>query len=170
MIAKSENQMQKKYLPLYKELLDDLRGILRLEIQEVERIQLCFNSSMRYWNKIKEFVKMHSFENEMEEIQFFKHIKPRFTGLIEYYIQIYRAHLFIPSKANEERQIFWEHELQKIDRFYATHNAFYEYYKSGATSQDHRWFLRRGGEVRSFKKTAIYDMDTNAVTSHDWLI
>jgi hypothetical protein len=162
--------MQKNYLWLYIELSKDLQSIHRLEKPEVNKIELCFTRSMQYWNKLKEFVKMHDFENEIEEIQFFKHVKPRFTGLIEYYIQIYRAHLFMPSKGHEERQAFWQNELLKIDKFYDTYNVFYEYYKSGASDQDHRWFLRRGGEVRSFKKVAIYDHDTNAVTSHDWLI
>jgi hypothetical protein len=141
-----------------------------MEIPEVEKIEMCFTCSLRYWYKLREFIKIRGFENEMEEIQFFKHKKPQFTGLIEYYIHCYRALLFIPAKGDEEMKLFWERELLKIDRFYVENAVIYQYYKTGNTNEDQRWFLRQGGDESSFLNTRVFDPDDNIVTSHDWLI
>jgi RteC protein len=162
--------MQPKYHQLYHDLLKDLQCIGQLEISEEESIESCFKCSIAYWDKLKEFIKVHDFESEAEEIQFFKYEKSLFTGLIEYYVQRYQALLFIPAKSNEERLFFWEKELRKMDKFYDTHTAFCQYYKGDASDRDHDWFLRRGNDGSNFEKARVYDLDADSVTSHDWLV
>jgi hypothetical protein len=111
-------------------------------------------------------LKCYQFLNDEEEIWFFKIIKPKFTALIEYYTLVYHAELFMPSLKEDDTHTFWKKEKEKIKKFYRQHTEFCEYYKSGDTSMDYIYFLKKNAEDCKHCFNKLYDTDSSMATTH----
>jgi hypothetical protein len=155
---------------LYESLVRDINHILYRDLSEKEKMELCFRCSIEHWNRLKEEIKGQGFDSDEEEIHFFKQIKPRFTGEIEYYTQRYHALLFLPETDKQEQLFFWEGELGRIDKFFVSYHAFLEYYGSSKTNLDHRYFLRRNNDGSNLAHANVFDLDQQTAASHDWLL
>lgn len=162
--------MNANFLELYEDLAWDINGILKRDLSEKERMELCFRCCIEHWNKLKEKIKREGFKSDGEEIHFFKSIKPRFTGEIEYYTQRYHAILFLPESDKQAEQFFWDGELGRIDKFFGGNHIFFDYYDSKRTDQDDRYFLRRNSDGSNIAHANVFDMDQQTATSHDWLL
>ena len=162
--------MKSDYLQAYKNLIRDIMYIRSGEGTELAGIEAAFKTAIAHWEAIKEKVREETFTDEQEEIRFFKYIKPRFTGLIEYYTQRYQALLFIPDKDIETMLYFWKLEMKKIDRFFLAQSEFIQYYEQGCTDKDSLYFLRADSDLSNFEKARVYDLDGDTATSHDWLV
>jgi hypothetical protein len=163
------SNMNANFLELYQSLVQDVSQILARELSSKEMMELCFRCCIEHWNRLKEKIKQEGFDSDAEEIHFFKCIKPRFTGEIEYYTQRYHAFLFLPSD-REAEQSFWEGELGRIDKFFGSYHVFFAYYRSGKTDQDARYFLRRNSDGSNIAHANVFDLDQQTATSHDWLL
>ncbi|MGG9963606.1 RteC domain-containing protein [Ferruginibacter sp. SUN106] len=152
---------------LYTQMQEDINGLLMHCKCETSMIEGCFNIVIRYWSKIKKCLETHLFSNETEEIYFFKNIKPLFTGAIEYYTLHYQAILFKPSNDTNALVAYWMHELKRVEKFYARHKEFYQYYSSGQCHMDDIYFTRASNTSKEFcnKRT-----DVNTTTSHDHIV
>src|SRR5579863_3560211 len=76
--------MNANFLELYEVLVRDINAILKKDSSEKEKMEYCFRCGIEHWNNLKEKIKRESFDSDEKEIYFFKYIKPRFTGEIEY--------------------------------------------------------------------------------------
>src|SRR5580700_10955746 len=123
--------MNANFLALYEARVRDINAILQTNSSDKEKMESCFRGGMDHWNKLKEKIKREGFERDEEEIHFFKCIKPRFTGEIEYYTQRYHAILFSPESDKQSQINFWDGELGRIDKFFGTFHQFFNYYRSG---------------------------------------
>lgn len=137
----------------------------------IQELGCCFHICTWHWSVIKELVAAYEFENIVDEIHFFKEIKPRFVSEIEYLGYVSFAEL---SKAKEtdsyELQKFWNNESQRMEKFIKANNGFYEYYKSGRTDKDELFFTRINNDLSNFLKAKPYDLESKATTSHDYLV
>jgi hypothetical protein len=162
--------MKANFLELYESLVRDINAILKQDSSDTKKMESCFRCGIDHWNRLKEKIKSEDFATDEEEIHFFKDIKPRFTGEIEYYTQRYHALLFFPADDKQTQQLFWEGEISRIDKFFGSFHAFYDYHKLGKTDRDKRYFLRRNSDGSNLPHANVFDMDTQTATSHDWLI
>jgi hypothetical protein len=162
--------MNANFLELYEALVRDINAILARDLSDKEKMELCFRCCIEHWNRLKEEIKSEGFASDAEEIHFFRNIKPRFTGEIEYYTQRYHAILFLPPADASSRQDFWEGEIGRIDKFFGSFHIFFAYYSSGKTDQDDRYFLRRNSDGSNLAHANVFDMDQATATSHDWLL
>jgi hypothetical protein len=162
--------MNINFLESYGALVRDVNDILQKDLTEKEKMEQCFRSCIGHWNQLKEKIAAEGFESDEEEIHFFKHIKPRFTGEIGYYTQRYHAILFLPESDVRAQQEFWRGELARIEKFFAGYDSFFEYYREGKTDQDDRYFLRRNSDGSNIAHADVFDMDQQAASSNDWLL
>jgi hypothetical protein len=162
--------MMTDYLEYYQPLLAVLESHQAQGTPEISCIEACFKSSLDCWSKVQQLVKERGFQTAAEEIRFFKEIKPRFTGLIEYYTQRYHALLFMPVNDNIELGQFWRWEGRKIERFYENNEAFCRYMQEGATDKDEEYFLRDNKKGPALLHGRIHDLDPDTSTSHDYLV
>lgn len=158
------------YQEYYAELLAAIESHHTLEGSEIGKIEASFKSSLNCWSRIQQLVKTHNFQSVTEEIFFFKEIKPRFTGLIEYYTQRYHALLFMPTHNAVELARFWKWELRKIERFYENNETFCMYIREGASDKDEEYFTREGKKAPSPQLGRIHDLDPATSSSHDYLV
>ena len=92
-------------------------------------------------SEIKSFLLAHPFENEADEINFFKYQKPTLLGRLIYFYKILRIESQRPFDA-EELDKYYEKQQEEQKLFFDRHIAFFQYYRSGSTYRDTYYFLR----------------------------
>jgi len=151
---------------LYHDMVSEIYASQHPDLSPASRVTLCFKICTDYWNRLKELMKDHNFEDDDEEIWFFKHIKPKFTALIEYYTLVYHAELFMSSLNEESLDAFWKKEKEKVKKFYCAHEPFCEYYKNNETCMDYIYFLRKHAEDCKECYNKLFDTDHQFITTH----
>jgi hypothetical protein len=107
----------------------DLAGSLRITIQSMEQLL----SSVR----------SKPFKDDQHEINFFKHIKPRFQSWHIYVIELNHIVSQIPIGSGEMIREYYINELMIVDRFFRRYGFYYQYYLAGECARDSDFFLRR---------------------------
>ncbi len=160
--------MHPKWEILYTEMLADIERCKKMELPETERTESCYRVSVNYWFREKELFMSRVIYDDMEEITFFKTVKPQFTCYIEYYLVLNQGLLFIPG-TSEERLLYWQEEAKRHQRFCDRHADFIRYYESSKTDQDANYFLQRNNRNVAMPQERIYE-DADCRSSHDHLV
>ena len=162
--------MKQQFQCIYLRMKEDVDNCRQLELPELEKVERCFRTVAGCWVHVKEALTDHHFANEEEEIDFFKNVKPLFTSQIEFYTLTYQGLLFKPETDRVKIESFWESESGRLQRFRENKEAFVQYYKSGDTSLDKKYFLRNSNDTRNGVTPKVYDKNADFSTSHDWLV
>jgi hypothetical protein len=162
--------MNEKFQELYERLDNEMLAIQRSGLSEQEKTEACFKGCLDYLPLLKEVIQHNPFACDREEIDFFKYIKPQFTGQLEFYTQVYQYQLFCPVSDPVQAVQFRAKELRRIERFREMHAEFIRYYTSGATSRDAVFFLRRYYEEPVVPCTKVFDIDPEMSSSYDWIL
>ena len=133
---------------------------------ERKKIESCFQACFLMWLGIQGQIMKTGFENTLEEIHFFKTIKPLFTSTLKFYSLCYQAELFRPPGSKLGQKEFWLREQGRLNKFIDKHLQFYTYYKQGKTDLDEEYFLR--ANKNGFLEHA--DQFDELSTSHDHLV
>ncbi len=107
-------------------------------IQAEKAISLC---RMAYL-ELQSDVKKNGFEKEGDEIHFFKHIKPRVCSKITFYRKLATIESHRPKYARKVQIEYLQKEIYKLHSFFEDHSSFIEYYRSGQTLNDDKFFKR----------------------------
>ncbi len=94
-------------------------------------------------NELKTFTRNYKFQNQAEEIQFFKEIKPVFLSQYYYYKKVFAIRLFDSFKDVKNRQANYYLLLQRLKKSVEKNLEFYEYCMSGSTFMDAQYFTRQ---------------------------
>lgn len=111
--------------------------------------------------ELKVFVNKYTFQDEQEEIHFFRHIKPGFISEYLYYKKLLALRLFDSFRDHDTRQLNYQAELKRLQLHAVRHKEFYEYCLKGSTDLDHRYF-RLGS-----KDDDLLERDEKFSTGHD---
>ena len=87
------------------------------------------------------FIK-HKFQNKVEEIEFFRNIKPQFAGKLIYYNEIYNIETNKPFDSKKALRKYYKIEFTKLASFFNENLEFYRYYRTGNRCLDNKYFLR----------------------------
>lgn len=151
--------------------LDDELKILKTEIgQECDFIAKAVDLCGEALKTLKKFVIEVGFENQKDEIYFFKNLKPRVNSKLHFYLAIYKIQtsLFI---GNAEFQIeFLRREQDAIKRFLQENITFYQYYRSRLAYLDKKYFIRGKSDLLLVVKNPLVFEDPVFSTSHDYLL
>lgn len=82
------------------------------------------------------------FAGLQEEIAFFKTMKPQVEGRLLYYNSRLKITLGKPAGTKQQQRSYFEKELEKITAFYETNRFLVQYYRSGETFLDDKFFVR----------------------------
>ena len=72
----------------------------------------------------------------MDEIFFFKIIKPKFFSKLIYYRKVYNIEMMRPNGQDCVLKNYFINELNQLENFYNKNIDFYKYYRSGSTHLD----------------------------------
>lgn len=76
----------------------------------------------------------------MDEIFFFKIIKPKFFSKLIYYRKVYNIEMMRPNGQDCVLKNYFINELNQLENFYNKNIDFYKYYRSGSTHLDKYFF------------------------------
>jgi hypothetical protein len=150
-------------------MLSEITNCQKGKISEKERTEVSFLVANYYRNKLKELISKRGFENESEEIYFFRNVKPNFTCHSEYFYKLKVAMSKAPVEKNRAIE-FWKNERNCLNQFCITHSSFVRYYESGERIFDAFYFLRKSNDLRSVPNLYFHDSDVDWCTSHDKLV
>lgn len=89
----------------------------------------------------------NGFENESDEIEFFKSYKPDLLALKIGLIYRYNLKINEPVGTNETVMNYYESEIKSIQRFFRMNSFHYQYYKNHLTDMDLVYFIRNAGPL-----------------------
>ena len=118
------------------------------------------------FQKMKEFISTYTFRDEVEEIEFFKVIKPRLFYRLIYYRKIYNIEMNRPVGVESQRAYLID-EIKAINRYNAKRSDFVRYYRSGLTHMDSMYYLRGSIDTALYLESFHHERDPSFSTNCD---
>lgn len=109
------------------------------------------------FSELKEIVSFYKFKSEMDEIFFFKIIKPKFFSKLIYYRKVYNIEMMRPNGQDCVLKNYFINELNQLENFYNKNIDFYKYYRSGSTHLDKYFFLRGKQDIQMTMETFYFE-------------
>jgi len=122
------------------------------------------------FDRLKEFIIAYRFEDEEEEILFFKEIKPKIFCHLIYYRKVYNIEMHRPVASVEAQKEYLKKKLDIIQDFNDKILDFYRYYRSGATYLDAAYFVRGKPDTEQYLETFYYERDPQFSTNADFKV
>lgn len=120
--------------------------------------------------RLRIYILENPFADEAEEIHFFKVIKPQFTSKLIYHMKLYRLESNKPVGDGKMMKKYFKNELRELQETSIRYRSFYQYYRSGATYLDNKYFLRTGQDIYLMPDPQYLVLDETFHTTHDYLI
>jgi hypothetical protein len=140
-------------------------GALELT-DERKWIEWSFGLTMKTWVDIEKMAADHRFSDQDEEIDFYKTMKPAFTGLIEYFTLLYKFVVFQPDDP-EERSPYWEAELSNCWDSIVLYESGCLYYEK--QEDRHKHFLQQNNQQPLIFGLSLSQFNYTA-TSYSYLL
>lgn len=121
------------------------------------------------FQQLREFIDSHIFNNEAEEIEFFKVIKPRLYHRLLYYRKVYNIEMNRPVGVDSQKAYLID-EIKAINRYNTKHSDFVRYYRSGMTHLDSLYYLRNRTDVSLYLESFHYERDPKFSTNADFKV
>ena len=112
-------------------------------------------------SELKAFTRNYKFQNQAEEIQFFKEVKPIFLSQYFYYKKVFAIRLFDSFKDVKSRRTNYYRILHMFEVNVKKNQEFYEYIMSGDSYLDSNYF------IRTYKDNKSLDRDEKFSTGYD---
>lgn len=122
---------------------------------------------------IKKFIVEDGFQNNAEEIHFFRTIKPQILGKLIYYNKVYRIETTCPVSNGKLYFGYFSAQLASLKREYIEHicnSDFYRYYRSGRTDRDETYFRRGNINYHDGLNSIVFEIDPSFSTFFDYKI
>lgn len=138
-----------------KQKLDNLNN----DQDELTRIGKTLAFIRELISELKIFTRNYKFQNQAEEIQFFKEVKPVFLSQYFYYKKVFGIRLVDSFKDVKSKQANYCQILQRLEAFVEKNLEFYEYCMSGNTSRDVQYFTRQNQSHKSLGRDENFSTD-----------
>lgn len=160
--------MEKFSTKLLNQLADGLEDIAEKKLSAEKRLSASLQLIRSLLNQLREQAILHPFKGRMEEIHFFKNVKPCFLSAKIFEQERYNLEQSKPIGTWEKLLTFYEKELDIIQRFFAQYAYLYQYYRSGLVELDELYFVR-GAEVPAVFVPEYGEPDPEFSTAGDYL-
>jgi hypothetical protein len=151
--------------------LNEQLNFIDLEIDnQIKKCEKAIEIILISITNLKKHVVKNSFKSETEEIFFFKELKPQFTSKLIYFNMIYKIEMKRPSGGNRILKKYYNNELLKLKAFFDNELEFYQYYRSGNSFLDYKYFIRGKFDIKLALDSYYFETDTSFSTSHDFKV
>jgi hypothetical protein len=159
--------MDEEIQQMYVALINDLRAVQESTANVIDQAKQSARLSRDALSSLKEYIIVHPFESNEEEVSFFKDTKPRFHCHLAYWASVLEIELNRPIGSKKALEKYLRLHLLRLKLSYEAHAGFYSYYRSGETGMDDRYFLRENNSFSLHNPRSV-DSDPQFTTSHDW--
>lgn len=139
------------------------------KITKNEKLKLQINQSKEIIYDLRVNIRNRKFEDNNEEIQFFKSVKPTIYADFIFYNNQLKYQVSKPNSTNSILKGYLKNELKKLEAKKRKNLEFYRYYKHKSTFLDHIYFLRENKQLELFSTDISVHLDSEFYTSHDTL-
>jgi hypothetical protein len=153
------------------ELLDKIKSEIQIIDLEEDTI---FNKSIKIislleidFNELKSHISEYSFNNETEEIQFFKETKPQISSRLLYYNGICKFENSRPIGSDTVQKEFTLKQLDLLKDYFDKNIDFYRYYRAHRTDLDKHYFLRSQPDLEMYFDSFYFERDPKFSTGFD---
>lgn len=119
---------------------------------------------------LKEYILAYSFKSPDEEIYFFKEVKPNLFKYLVFYKKMYNIEMNKPLTSYDEQKVYYENELEVIQRYISKRLDLYRYYRQGATYMDQIYFTRGHSDIMQYMDTDFHERDPQFSTLADFKV
>jgi hypothetical protein len=162
--------MEKYVSSLKNQILQDIREIEKKEYNTLQTSGLIIPLLENAFEELKSFIGNYSFENELEEIKFFKEIKPRLFSLLVYHSKVYNIEMRMPTSSVDDKKAYLQRVQNRIKYFFDMNLDFHQYYRSGNTHLDCIYFLRGKPDIQLLLDSFYFERDSNFSTCYDFKV
>ena len=162
--------MQQFITRLNKNLNSQLQKIDLEESNSIIKAQKSIGCIKCALNKIRTFVLNYTFNNEEEEILFFKEIKPGIFSQLIYHVKINNIESKKPMGSLENQRNYLHAELEKLTLFFNSHLEFYRYYRMNSNFLDDKLFVRGREDFHFHLDNPLIYTDPDFSTSMDYMV
>ena len=120
-----------------------------------------------YFNELKEHISEYTFNNEMEEIQFFKDTKPQISSKLLYYNCIRNLETSRPIGSDIAQKAFTLQQLDLLKSSFDNNIEFYRYYRGHRTDLDKHYFLRNQPDIETYFDSFYFERNPRFSTGYD---
>jgi hypothetical protein len=151
--------------------LNEQLNFIDLEIDnQIKKCENAIEVILKSNSSLKKIITKSSFKSDSEEIHFFKEIKPQFISKLIYYNMIYKIEMKRPNGGNRILKKYFNNELLKLKAFFDNELEFYQYYRSGNSYLDYKYFIRGKFDIKLALDSYYFETDTTFSTSHDFKV
>lgn len=151
--------------------LDEKINALKAEREEeLDFIEKAVDLCKETLKTLRKFVMEIGFENQKEEIYFFKNLKPNVSSKLHFYLCVYKIQTSLFVGDSEFQLEFLRKEQDSIKQFLQENIAFYQYYRSRLSYLDKKYFIRGKFDLLLVIKNPLVFEDPMFSTSHDNLL
>lgn len=161
---------QSVYLAIIEELETQLLTVKTntqdfVELTE-KSIGLCDQVIMLLRNEV-----LHNgFENDEEEIYFFKHVKPRVYSKFIFYTEVFNLEALRPKEGRKLQLQYLRDKINQIRNYLNENSEFYHYYKRNRTDFDASLFIRGNSDLRIHEDNILAHTDPAFSTGYDYTL
>lgn len=152
---------------LKKEINQSLLAINEKETETLKKAEEITSLLKNAFNRLRLFIREYEFNNESEEILFFKEIKPNLFCDLIYYQKMYNLEIHRPTGGYAELKTYFEKELGRISDFFDKNKTFYRYYRSNETLMDSQYYLRGKTDNTLYHTSISHERDPLFSTAAD---
>lgn len=154
---------------LKREVDERIEQIERSEISEIAKSLQASRVLADAFNQLKGFILEYTFKDEVEEIYFFKEIKPRLCSRLIYYRKIFNIEMNRPTGIDNQL-LYLNERLNDINDYNIKRLDFIRYYRSGSSHLDSLYFMRGKKDLEQYLETFFYELDPKFTTNCDFKV
>lgn len=155
---------------LYSTLQEQLDVIEQEEENILYRAEKSIHATKAAMEQLRNYISSYKFESPSEEIHFFKEIKPRFYSKLIYHLKVFNIETRRPNGGQKAEEKFLRKEMQRLTHFFDNNLEFYQYYRTGATHLDEKYFLRGSQDLYLTLDPQYFNTDPSFSTGHDYKV
>jgi RteC protein len=153
-------------------LLQNLNSELKnipFQISTVKQAETAISICQKYVIELRLAVQSYQFQNQQEEIRFFKYEKPQFLFQLIYHLSLYKIEFDIPTDPLLKEKRYLLH-LNQISQFIKENVEFYGYILQNETYLDDQYFVRNHANPVQLADAHNFLSDPIFTTSHDYKV
>jgi len=159
-----------KFEILLQQLRFELNGIKIKQTDIVERMNFSILACRGILSKMNHIVSNSSFDNETEEINFFKNIKIFPLSQLVYYSEVRSFEIQYPKASITRQKKYLEKKIKKVNKFFDYNIEFIQYAKEERTHLDILYYTKKNSNSLNITNTEVYYRAPDFSTSHDILL
>ncbi len=161
--------MKKEFIEdLYSKLTEALHESILKEPNLTKRLAASLDKIRSTLQALKSNIEVEPFSTSANEIEFFKHTKPKFYALFIYELERYHIEINKPLSTNQDLLAYYHEELHSVQRFFRQNQFLYQYFRQGMFELDHLYFLREA-KTTTIPDTGIFTKQDGFSTNCDYL-